>query len=183
MFDNYDSFLAAEKIGEPYYFGLGFIKCRISKDESMNFYVSSLAATVGEEEVHDHRYDFVSTIVAGTLTNEVFHCPKLTVSAYEVWGATCVEGEEETKLFDTTPTYVGTFTMNAGSRYEIQRDTFHRVSPGKDGAVTYLKRGPIDKQLARVVRPKGAAKTCPYAKKYESRELYEMIERLYANLN
>jgi hypothetical protein len=169
--------------GEPFYFGLGFIKVRLSDRMSCNFYHPELIATVGPEEVHDHRYDFISTVYAGELTNEiftVFHEPDNPT--HSVWDATCKEGEEEQKLYDARTELQNIFILTAGSTYTMQKDQFHKVSADQ-GAITYLSRQlPIVKKTSRVLRAIGAPPACPYATKIPVDELYAKIEELYSTL-
>lgn len=176
---------------KPFYFGLGFIKVRLDKHRSMNFYDPQLTATVGPEEVHDHRYDFTSTIIAGYLVNEIYAAdiwfpsgigaPNPAGHSHAAWDATCMEGEEERIIGYGTPEKTNTFMLTAGSIYTMHRDQFHSVA-SQGGCITGIYRKEIVKSFARVLRPVGEPAMCPYANKMPEDELMLRIERLMETL-
>jgi hypothetical protein len=178
MYD-YASFLASPKKSDPYYFGLGFIKCRLSDKHSMNFYDLELGATLPPEEVHDHRYDFVSTIVAGHLNTWVYE--RVPGDDHEVWSVSCTEGETD-ELMEKCSLRNTLYFMLGLSAYFLDKDAFHRVAPGPLGCITSVERSGVVKPRARVIRRVGAPKVCPYAQKIDTKECYERIEKLYATL-
>jgi hypothetical protein len=170
---------------EPFYFGLGFIKARLDQNRSMNFYDPELEAIVGPEEVHDHRYDFMSRIMAGALINEIYSAfiqPVAYTHTHAVWDATCIEGEKELIKGYATPILQNTMVLSAGSVYSMGMNQFHSVQ-SVTGAITCLVRQVVTKRTARVLRPIGEPPLCPYAKKFPKYELMKRIEKLYAKLH
>ena len=62
----------------PQYFGLGFIQCKINQHERVHIYHPDLMPIVNiEEEIHNHRYDFESTILMGKLTIKNINLSKM----------------------------------------------------------------------------------------------------------
>jgi hypothetical protein len=169
---------------DPFYFGLGFIKVRLDHDHSMNFYDPGLGSIVGDEEIHNHRTNFESLIIAGELTNVVYELEydELPRVSHTVTDAVCTEGGSEKVIGHARIKRTSSFTMARGSRYSMETDTFHRVYPGSKGAITALSRGKISKDSALVVRPIGENPVCPYSRKIELPELMDRIEALYMDL-
>lgn len=186
MIDTFNDFVNDKERGEPYYFGLGFIKCRLNETFSANFYHPDLMKdiTSTEEEWHDHKYGFASKIVKGELINDIANLCNVgsETATHEMWMAECKPGEEMKILSEATPEISLSTIMCAGSQYIISHDTFHRVK-APIGAITLLWRGEKKKEYARVLKPKiQGSPTCPYSAKKSSEELYAKIEDLYARL-
>lgn len=171
---------ALRKTGaRPHFFGLGFIQIKVTANQRYHFYHPELMANVPEEELHDHRYDFTSRVIAGELINEI-------------WGfREDDEGKDLMALVSCDPTkplpedapvlrgrsgHVVTFATGAGCEYSINRDQFHRVRAER--AVTYLERGPVVKDFARVIRREGAAEVCPFAVELSEAQCWEMMAEL-----
>lgn len=178
-------FLTHPGRGEPYHFGLGFIKCRISDTVSVNFYHPDLEVTADAEEWHNHRYDFESSVYAGTFVNEV---ATVTYSdsdewmSHAVWEANCKPDAAHARLSFAAPSSVTRSTLVAGSSYSLRHDAFHRVS-AVGGAITVLKRGPIQTEATRVLRPiEDGPPVCPYSPKKTPDEIYRLIADLYLTL-
>ena len=53
-----------------YYFGLGFIQLKLDEVRRLHFYSARLPPIT--EDVHNHRYGFLSRVLAGRLTNRVY---------------------------------------------------------------------------------------------------------------
>jgi len=78
----------------PHYFGLGFIQIKLTPDLRVHFWHPELTATVAEEELHDHRYDFRSHVVHGSTTHQVFEFLRDEKGDHEVVEVSC---QEETR--------------------------------------------------------------------------------------
>ncbi len=181
---DYESFLKYEGRKEPYYFGLGFIKVRLSDQLSMNFYDPELGASLPPEEIHNHRYDFTSYVLAGEFTNVLYKFKSFdsAISDYVVYAAKCAEGEEPELMYGVSrPREIASFTMSAGSWYHMQHSQFHKVEAQK-GAITCLMRGVFVTETAQVVRLKDSPSVCPYSVKHPQDELLARIKRLYEEL-
>lgn len=178
-------FLTYPGRGEPYHFGLGFIKCRLSDTVSVNFYHPALEVTADAEEWHNHRYDFESTVHAGTFVNEI---ASVTYSdsdewmSHVVWKASCKPDAEQERISFAAPSSVTRSTLVAGSSYTMRHDAFHRVSTD-GGAITVLKRGRFRTETTLVLRPiADGPLVCPYSPKKTEGEIYDLIGDLYSIL-
>jgi hypothetical protein len=158
-----------------HYFGLGFIQMKLGPTYRLHFYTKELPPLIAEEDVHNHRYGFTSTILHGTFEQDRF---ALTAGAtHVVEDESCREGYMQT----TAPRPCGirrlaTDRFTTGDTYRLTADEFHRVRAAE--AITLLKRGPIQKELAQVVRRAGSQKLCPFSMKIPERELWEIVEAM-----
>lgn len=167
-----------------HYFGLGFIQLKLTGEgphgmtERMHFYIPGLEPIVPFEDVHNHRYDFGSKVLKGSLSQQLFRIRFSDNGGHEVEDVTCNEGETPTKdpykydlIHDTTHTY------KEGSGYFISHEQLHRVIvSGKTPTVTVVTRGVYMKERAQVVRPIGGPTVCPFSKKIPEPELWAHIE-------
>lgn len=158
-----------------YYFGLGFIQLKINEVERLHFYSPELPVIT--EDIHDHRYSFTSKVLKGILKNKRWwvgigdshvlryeNCSPNKVSLPEEY---CVAGFEATEVSEAgTPK----------DTYTMELDEFHQVEAV--GAVTYLRRGLVEKALASIVTEKGKASVCPFSKKIPEDELWKMMARM-----
>jgi hypothetical protein len=128
---------------------------------------------VGEEEIHNHRYDFKSYVLAGEFEQEMFMIEPGETHVLEQ--ESCKAGVmPETKSTNVTMRRISTQKFAAGSIYTVTHDLFHRVEA--DYAITLIERGPVIKEFADVVRFKEAEKVCPFSKQISEEELWEMVE-------
>lgn len=158
-----------------HYFGLGFIQLKIDQYKRYHFYTDELPQIVGEEEIHNHRYSFQSTVMRGRLKQELFG--EITGDTHIMEDESCQEGVVSEK----DPSRCGIFlssvhTYIAGCNYYINHTVFHRVKAVN--CVTYLQRGDYKKKYAQVIRPVGAQKVCPFSYKVEDKKLWEIIEAM-----
>lgn len=172
---------------DAYFFGLGFIQVKMSPRDRFHFYHKDLTAIV--ENPHDHRYNFVSNVLKGTLETHVWeecaadHRAKVIA---EVEYASCQKDGKDIVVPNPYPAYVehsGYFRVSGGSSYYINQNTFHSVSPDfKDGpCITMLERGRVEKEFAKVLKVDKWAgiptDTCPFSKELSDDELWEIVER------
>jgi hypothetical protein len=161
------------------YFGLGFCQVKLNERERLHFYTDRWQKTV-KEEVHDHRYDFVSTVVAGTFRQEFYTVtaadPGTHVMVYESCNPEIKAPAEE---YPCTCELFHTQEYKAGEQYFMDRHTFHTVE--SVDAITYVVRGLVVKELAKVVFPAGMNTVCPFSVQVTREECLEfMRERLNA---
>lgn len=159
-----------------HFFGLGFVQLKLDANMRMHFYHPELMPIVGEEEIHNHRYDFISTILAGKLHQQKYHVHFDITAAHEMVYESCTAGEE----VDPQPVSVmvrpvgGLQTYTCGESYTIHHNEFHTVDA--EFAITRLYRGAIQHRYASVVRPKNAEKVCPFSKTLSDSECWQIIE-------
>lgn len=158
-----------------HYFGLGFIQLKINNAIRFHFYTEELPAIVGDEDVHNHRYDFTSEIIKGSLTQEIYR--KTDGDDYVLCEETCQAGVEcHTKPVSCGIKLASRQVFVAGSEYWIDHDTFHRVY--STNAITRLTRTDYKKDLAQVIRPKDTTPVCPFSQKISEEELWCIVGKM-----
>lgn len=159
---------------EIHAFGLGFIQIKLSPHHRLHIYCPEVKITTTDEEVHDHRYSFLSHVLKG----------KLEHSSYAL-----VEGEThlltyesckkdikiETPLTLTGLKLLESFTLSQGSSYFLHKDTLHQVKA--EHTVTFLIRETPSKDLARVIFKKEKQPTCPFSSDLDKELLWKIVER------
>jgi hypothetical protein len=156
-----------------YYFGLGFIQLKLNNTWRLHFYAEQLPPIT--EDIHNHRYDFVSTVMKGSIENTTYEIangvthrmrnescnPRIKAPAHET---KCSVAASKTTL------------IAAGQSYEMAHDQFHTVKAST--CITLLERGPYRKQYAQIVLPADAKSVCPYSLSLPDNDLWEIIESL-----
>lgn len=163
---------------KPAWFGLGFIQLKLDKDSRLHFWHPELSADTSEEELHDHRYRFHSRILVGEITHEEWFLEDDAEGDHDMVLVSCTPDKE------SPPEPIGrgflrkgsVYTMRAGSEYEFSETGFHRIRATR--AVTYLERGPVIKEFARVIRPFGETSVCPFSRSVPENRLWECIADL-----
>lgn len=162
-----------------HYFGLGFIQLKIDLTHRLHFYTPELPPITPWEDVHNHRYDFWSSILKGALSQALFQVVDGDSHVREQ--ESCQEGV----MADTPGVPCGIVLASKhhyqpGSEYWVEHQTFHQVVPqvSKAGCITYVTRSEYRKPLAEVIRPKGATKVCPFSQKVEESRLWEIVESM-----
>lgn len=169
-----------------HYFGLGFIQVKLGPSERMHFYVPGLEPIVPREDVHNHRYDFDSSIMRGSLTQELYsfvpsRWPFGPLGDHMIEEVSCEEGAERRTLSGTFDVALSSMhTYLEGSSYFISHDQFHRVTPGNRGCITLVRRSGYRKPLAQVIKPVGGPSVCPFARKIPEDELWELVAQALA---
>jgi hypothetical protein len=156
-----------------HYFGLGFIQIKLGVTHRLHIYTDLLPRITDEEEVHNHRYDFVSVILHGTLHQELFIIQEGLTHLLEE--ETCKENHipDKTKIKPCCIEKIYEETLCEGGSYYIPHTTFHRVTSAN--AITFLTRSNYKKELAEVVRPRNGTKVCPFSKKIQEEELWSIV--------
>ena len=123
-----------------YFFGLGFIQVKLNESERVHFYTDVFPKTTIKEEVHNHRYDFESTIIKGTLVQEIFSFHLNDQGDSWLTKETCNPvTKKEFERLRCTIQLLQRQTFRPGSSYWTDHDTLHRAE--SSNAITYLKRG------------------------------------------
>lgn len=162
----------------PAFFGLGFIQCKINFHERVHFYHPELVPTVNiEEEIHDHRYDFTSKVLKGSLRNRIYCFGPFKNGSHYKQSESC---NEHVKIEDNPKTIGHIFiksdtTHHCGESYSLTHDQFHTVS--SDICITHLTRTDYKKELSHVIRPLNGQVICPFSKKLSIDECWKIIEK------
>jgi hypothetical protein len=166
-------YLKANK-SEIYYFGLGFIQVKFGKEERMHFYHPELPPFV--DTPHDHRYDFISKVITGQIENSIYEMDT-NGNGYRLVLDTCNANERiENPIIEASCgiKLMDTFTTSDGSEYYMPMDAFHTVKVIPN-TITYLRRGEIKKEHARVFKKQDEENLCPFSKTIPENELWEYI--------
>lgn len=147
---------------------------KIDEVSRMHFYTAELPAIV-DEGIHNHRYDFKSTILKGEFEQQLYQAVDGDdyIREYE----SCKEGVEAVQpgvpcgIF-----WTGTHHYQAGSSYSLNSKTFHEVYA--KWCVTLVERASPVHQYAEVIRPKGSPKVCPFSQKVEEARLWAIVEEM-----
>src|SRR5271157_3325048 len=182
---NYLKKAAAAYGSKPYWFGLGFIQLKLSDDSRIHFWSPDIARPE-RDEIHDHRYNFVSRVLYGTLTFDLYEPTPIQrdgVWTHELFQTDCApghEGNKEPKIYPVTITKRGTFDLVEGSEYWFSSEQFH-TTENTQFAVTYLERETKTKQFANVIKPRGAPISCPFATEMSVADCWRHIDKICAS--
>jgi hypothetical protein len=171
--------LAAKYESKPYWFGLGFMQLKLNDSERMHFWLPDLPA-IERDEVHNHRYDFYSRVLAGMLIHETFQVNYDLNGDFELFETDCSPEKEGTDPKHLLPCFLqptGKYTLYAGTSYTFFHDAFHTTRNTRY-AVTFLSRSLKTKESALVAKPRGTKSTCPFAdaKSISEKECWERID-------
>ncbi len=159
-----------------HYFGLGFIQLKVSDSRRYHFYTKELPPIVPEEDIHNHRYDFRSIILAGSLCQEIYQL--LPGDRYVCEDESCkAEVKAPSKPSPCTIGLLSRHIYTAGSEYFIRHQTFHKVKAYGD-CITQIDRTDYKKEYAQVVRPVNEIAVCPFSQKIEESRLWEIVGRM-----
>jgi hypothetical protein len=161
----------------PHWFGLGFIQLKLTENTRIHFWLPWLKGKE-REEIHNHRYNFVSRVLAGSLHKEIYAVTPNDFGGHELFTTTCAPGKEGevTSYVPVSCSKIAEFDVVAPSTYFFGHDQFH-TTEGTDFAITYLEREPKVKSDAMVVKVAGALTTCPFASPLPVDELWGHIFR------
>jgi hypothetical protein len=195
---------AGEYDSRPIWFGLGFIQLKLNDVERVHFWCPEIPSPE-REEIHDHRYNFTSTVLAGMLHFELYEVtpvPYRHISradydssysynnvlesrrlagvdpTHELFETDCApghEGNKEPKVTTVQIAHRGTYDLAAGSQYWFSEKQFH-TTQGTEYAITHLRRESKHKQFANVVKVIGAPTTCPFAVQMPEEECWDHIK-------
>lgn len=159
-----------------YFFGLGFVQVKINERFRLHFYAPELPPFV--ESPHDHRYNFVSRVLSGSIKNVTYDL--LPGDTWEVRKESCRPGikaaEQEPFLMSCDLKIRNVQFVRAGEEYFMPHQLFHTVR--SQGCVTLLDRGPYEKEFAFVASRKGEIAPCPFSGNIPEERLWEIIERM-----
>lgn len=163
---------------KPHYFGLGFIQMKFDDTLRMHFWHPELMATVGEEELHDHRYDFRSHVLHGKTTHEVYDLVADEAGDHGVFHVSCKPGDahDPVQIGRGFVKPAGSYTMVKGSVYDFPHTQFHRIRATE--CITLVERREVVKDLATVIKPLEAGHVCPFSKTITEDRLWGYISEL-----
>lgn len=161
-----------------YYFGLGFIQLKIDDTYRLHFYSPELPPIT--EDIHNHRYDFYSRILKGSLTN--YRYSIANGSDFIMSNESCnpdIDAPANKKFCNAALASQNTYTGDksyADKSYRVAHDEFHRVEA--TNCITLLSRSDYKKEFAQVVVPRNKESVCPFSKQIPEKRLWEIIENM-----
>lgn len=161
----------------PQYFGLGFIQCKINQYERIHVYHPDLTPIINiEEEIHNHRYDFLSTILLGNITNKKYDFIISENPTHFLQNESCNENIKPVHQENMYGHILLTSEniVKEGESYFMNYNEFHTFETSK--CITYLKRSDYKQELAQVVRPIGSNVACPFSKKLSQEQCWSIID-------
>ncbi|MFA5488438.1 MAG: hypothetical protein WC284_04385 [Candidimonas sp.] len=146
-------------------FGLGFIQIKLNNINRIHFWLPLVDKTTHDEEIHNHRYNFKSTILRGKITNHLYgydRCPFAPYGRYEV---SCDPNIpiDDPLIDEGYPRYLGSFDSSDGDSYIFTKNLYHRITT--DFAITAIERdidGGID-ETAVVIKKTDTPMVCPFS--------------------
>jgi hypothetical protein len=162
----------------PNYFGLGFIQMKFNETYRMHFWHPALSAIVGEEELHDHRYDFKSHVLHGSTTHEVYEFLPDDVGDHGLYEVSCKPGDahDPEQKGRGRVTAAGSYTMVKGSVYEFPHTQFHRIKAIE--CITLVERRDVVKDMATILKPLVEGHVCPFSQTIPQDDLWGYISEL-----
>ena len=158
-----------------YYFGLGFIQLKIDETYRLHFYSPELPAIT--EDIHNHRYNFESTILKGHFVNRIYTIDEHDEGGYIMVNESCnpnISAPKLDKSCDVRMTFVGMY--RTGQSYHMPDTAFHTVRA--EDCITLLKRGDYTKEYAQIILPKEKPSVCPFSKKIPEEELWKLMQAM-----
>lgn len=169
-----------------HFFGLGFLQLKLKNGSRLHFYTPKYQQTSLDDDLHNHRQNFSSTILKGVFYQEIYEIEKL--SSYDEaqrrghshWmiQESCKEGQKgPTPTWPIIPTKVYQKYYSEGDSYYLNHESFHTVK-ASEGCITHLVRSRTMKEFADVCFPVGTKPVCPFSVKISESELWDEVARL-----
>ena len=157
-------------------FGLGFIQIKLGEKERVHVYTPEVTLTSDEEEIHNHRYDFKSTVLKGSLKNKIYKISPSDKGTFTLVDEACNPDVPKSKnqILVLKPLLISEFTTTANYSYFLDKDTFHQVQAEK-GTITLVERGPVIKDMAQIVFSNKQIPTCPFSVNLEESQLWDIV--------
>lgn len=165
-----------------YNFGIGFIQLVLNNKERVHFYLKDSDFKTNDE-IHNHRYNFNSTIIKGSLTNKIYDIKEVeeSVCTHYLMNESCnkeIEVLNNVKI-PVIVDLINEETINNGS-YFMLFNKFHTVE-WQQNTITYLNRSSYIVDYAQVLYLKNKEKHCPFSDRKEEHKLWETIEYIINN--
>lgn len=157
-----------------HFFGLGFVQLKLDNNLRMHFYHPDLSPIVHDEEIHNHRYDFISTIMAGKLTQEFFSVEKGDSEFYMIEDNCKQDKIISTPTMDVVVKPISIEHYKKGDSYTFLNTQFHKIST--EFAITRLYRSKIVSDNALIIKRKGQEVICPFSKQLTVDECWQVVD-------
>lgn len=174
-----DIFYLKEHCSKIHGFGLGFIQIKLGEKERVHVYTQKIKTTSQPEEIHNHRYDFTSHILKGSLVNKLYQVTPDLDGDFLLVNESCnpLIPKNLNQVKVKTPVLMGEFITQSHQSYFLQKDVFHQVS-AEEGSISLVRRGEVIKENAQVVYPAKQISICPFSYTYSEEELWQIVKDL-----
>jgi len=115
---------------------IGLLGLRLDDQREYRLHVWDPSSSVGEPPIHDHPFDFTSTVIAGEMTNTRYKEDPLGVEYRRV---RYTPPNEDDRRSDTVPLSGTATTLTAGGQYHQLAHELHD-SRQPPGTVTIIQR-------------------------------------------
>lgn len=112
-----------------------------------------------QENIHNHRWDFASAVLVGSLDAEYFAIQKDEdgpLEAYEYFSPETSSQYDFDLQGSARATTLDLNTLTSDAEYGLAFDVFHRVALSKGPAATLVLQGPVKQRSTTVVREPGS---------------------------
>lgn len=164
----------------PKWFGVGFIQVKVTPELRYHFWHPELTATVGPEEIHDHRYNFRSSIISGRLDQTIYGFLPYQEGGYTCYDVSCSEatpGIQPGSGVNGEPYEIVKMSLREGSDYYLHAGVFHRVE-APHLCASRVRRGEALNQFARVIQPISGIHVCPFANPLPEARLWRLMDEV-----
>lgn len=158
-----------------HFFGLGFVQLKINDTFRYHFYHPSINSFMHDEEVHNHRYNFKSEILAGQLEEDLYQFLPHPDGQYILEFETCSptqKAPEHTEVGELN--FIKKNIHVKGNIYERLKTDFHKVRT--NFCITKLTREISREDFAKVIRQKDHDKICPFGRPMNEEECWKLVE-------
>ena len=159
-----------------HFFGLGFIQIKLNDTQRVHFYHSAIPPFV--EEPHNHRYNFISHVLKGRMTNTLYERAEGAGTMQKgVLDVTCKKDDMTSITDDALVGFerVGQIVTAAGSSYYLNSETFHTVKTSSK-CITFIERGIPKKQHAQVIRTiADEDRLCPFSRPMAEDAMWDIV--------
>ncbi|HZR14945.1 MAG TPA: hypothetical protein VFC33_17025 [Acidimicrobiia bacterium] len=132
--------------------GIGLLGLRLDEARVYRLHVWDPASCIGEAPIHDHPFDFTSTVIAGEITNLLW---EESPSGVEYQRDRYTPPDEDARATDTVRLTSTSTTFTAGETYAQRAYQLHS-SAQVPGTVTVLRRTFRDVRELTVCRRPGS---------------------------
>ena len=131
---------------------IGLLGLRLDDRREYSLHVWDPESCVGDPPVHDHPFDFTSTVIVGELVNSRY---VEDPNGIEYWRHRYWPGDEQDRRTDSVRLVASATTLSPGDRYRQLSSELHssRQAPG---TVTLIQFSPLEKRELTVCCEPGA---------------------------
>lgn len=160
-----------------HYFGLGFIQLKINDDVRYHFYTKELPSILPKEEIHNHRYNFTSEILKGSL-HYAYYNIVYGIGDYFINSVSCAPNNSAPNDKEKCEIILSSKGIyDKGSFYYLDKNTFHHVWAEQD-TITKITRETNKIEFAKAIRHKDNYEICPFSKQIPEKDLWNIIEKM-----